>query len=186
MSKPVTCWVWCRYAVHLTAMFSNSSWTPVTLTKTKILRSGMQVNASIMLCGLMVLYMLHYFVLDYKTSWTYANNLHIEREKYLINKNYSTLVLMRIKNCTLQYLMLGNFFLRTTDQKQGVNRKQGFVVCASKKENLKKFTVLPQAEAKGSKWNMLAFHGLCLRQICCPFFEKELTRTKEIAISVES
>jgi len=77
--------------------------------------------------------------------------LHIEREKYLINKNYSTLVLMRIKNCTLQYLMLGNFFLRTTDQKQGVNRKQGFVVCASKKENLKKFTVLPQAEAKGSK-----------------------------------
>jgi len=38
----------------------------------------MQEHASIMLYGLMVLYMLHYFILDYKTSCTYANNLHIK------------------------------------------------------------------------------------------------------------
>ena len=132
MSKPVTCWVWSRYAVHLTAMFSKSAWSPVTVTKTKILQSGMQVHASIMFYGLVVLYMLHYFILDYKTSCTYANNLHIKRVKYLINKNYSTLVLMRIKNYALQYLMLGYIFWRSTDQKQGVNRKQSFVVCESK------------------------------------------------------
>jgi len=92
---------------------------------------------------------------------------------------------MRIKICTLQYLMLGNFFRRSTDQKQGANRKQSILVCASKKQNIKKFTVLPQAEARGSKWNMLASLGLCLRQML-PFFEKELTRTKEIAIIIES
>lgn len=108
----------------------------------------MQVHASIMLYGLMVLYILHYFILDYKTSCTHVNNLHIKRVKYLINKNYNTLVLMRIKNYTLQCLMVGNFF-RSTDQKQGVNRKQSFVVCASKKQDIKKFTVLPQAEGGG-------------------------------------
>ena len=178
MSKPVTCWVWSRYAVNLTAMFSKTAWSPVTLTKTKILQSGMQVHASIMLYGLAVLYMLHYFILDYKTSCTYANNLHIKRVKYLINKNYSTLVLMRIKNYTLQYLMPGYIFWRSTDQKQGVNRNQSFVVCESKKYNIKKFTVLPQAEAKGSKWNMLASLGLCLRQICCPFFWEGIKKNK--------
>ena len=111
----------------------------------------MQVHASIMLFGLMVLYMLHYFIHDYKTSCTYANSLHIKILKYLINKNCSTLVLMRIKNYTLQYLMLSNFFRRSLDRKRGVNRKQSFVVCASRIQDVKKFTVLPQAEAKGSK-----------------------------------
>jgi len=58
--------------------------------------------------------------------------------------------------------MLGYFVRRTADQKQGVNRKQSFVVCASRIQNVKKITVLPQAEAKGSKLNMLASFGLCL------------------------
>jgi len=75
----------------------------------------------------------------------------MKRVKYLINKHYTTLVLMRIKNCTLQYLMLGDFFRRSTVQKQGVNSKQSFVVCAGKIQSVKKSTALPQAEAKGSK-----------------------------------
>jgi hypothetical protein len=57
-------------------------------------------------------------------------------------------------------------------------------------------TVLPQAEAKGSTWNMLHFLGLCLSQHCKflmlaffvkkQYFEKELMKIKNTAINAES
>jgi hypothetical protein len=44
--------------------------------------------------------------------------------KYLINKNHCILILINTKNCTNYCWMLGNFFRRSADHKQGVNKKQ--------------------------------------------------------------
>jgi hypothetical protein len=55
---------------------------------------------------------------------TRANNSYEETVKYLINKNYSILILFNIKNCTYRCLMMDNFFGRLTDQQQRVNKKQ--------------------------------------------------------------
>ena len=43
------------------------------------------------------------------TSFTRPNNLHVETVKYLINKNYSILILASLKNFTFLCLVLGNF-----------------------------------------------------------------------------
>ena len=46
------------------------------------------------------------------TSFTRPNNLHVETVKYLINKNYSIIILISITNYTFLCLMLGNFCRR--------------------------------------------------------------------------
>jgi hypothetical protein len=72
--------------------------------------------------------------------------------------------------------MLGNLFRISTNHKQRANKKQKL-----------KLTVLSQAEAKGSKLNMLCSIGLRLRQHCQSvmlaffvkqFFEEELIKRK--------
>jgi hypothetical protein len=51
------------------------------------------------------------------------NNSYVERVRYLINENYSSLILINIKNSTYLCLILGNFFQKSTDHKQNVNTK---------------------------------------------------------------
>ena len=61
--------------------------------------------------------------------------------------------------------MLGNFSRRSTDQKQRVTKTQQLPISQIRNKTLKS-TVLPQLEAKGSTWTLLASIGLRLRQQC--------------------
>jgi hypothetical protein len=53
-----------------------------------------------------------------------VSNLHVEKLKYSINKNYSNLILMNIKSLAYCCWMSGNFFWRPRDQQKSVNKKQ--------------------------------------------------------------
>lgn len=59
-----------------------------------------------------------------KTVCILAKNLHVETAKYSINKNYSSLILINVKNSTYLCWMLGNFFRRLMDYKQRVNKEK--------------------------------------------------------------
>jgi hypothetical protein len=49
---------------------------------------------------------------------------HTYKQEHVTNENYCILVLINIKTCTYQCLVLGNFFWSSTDFKQRVNKKQ--------------------------------------------------------------
>ena len=55
---------------------------------------------------------------------TRENNSNVKTAKFLINKNHGTLISINIKNCTYKYFMLGNFFRRSMDHKQLLNKQQ--------------------------------------------------------------
>jgi hypothetical protein len=52
----------------------------------------------------------------YEISCICGNDAQVARVKYLINENYSILILIKIKHCTC--LMIGNFFEMSVCHKQ--------------------------------------------------------------------
>jgi hypothetical protein len=65
-----------------------------------------------------------------------ANDSHVEGVEYLTYKNYSILNVINIKIYTYYCFMLRNFFRRSTDHKQRVNKIKIFLECVNKKENV--------------------------------------------------
>ena len=100
------------------------------------------------------------------TRCTHVNSLHVETVKYLINKNYCSLITINIKNCTYSCLKTNSFFSRSTNKKPQVNKKSRASYHVYIRNRTLKSTVLPNAEEKGNTWNMLASPGLCVRQHC--------------------
>lgn len=60
--------------------------------------------------------------------------------------------------------MLGNFFWRSTDQKQVVNKKQSFATCASKEQNVE---IYSPTSSGGQKYI------ICVN-FCWPLLEADL------------
>lgn len=87
-------------------------------------------------------------------TWLYPpNNSLLGTVKYLNKKNERVLILVKIKNCTFKYLMLDNFFQRSANHKQFVNKKQ-----VIERDS-------PVSSGGQGKY-MFASTGLCWRQHC--------------------
>ena len=70
------------------------------------------------------------------TRCTHVNNLHVETVKYLINKNYCSLITINIKNCTHSCLMMSGFFWRSTNKSSRSIRNKSFLPRLHKKQNI--------------------------------------------------
>lgn len=70
------------------------------------------------------------------TGCALTHNSYVETVTHILNKIYNTLFLMNIIYFTFWFLMLCNFFWRSTDQKWPENRNSTFLACINKKWNV--------------------------------------------------